>query len=292
MGKIVSYGVGATFYNFAHTALFQQDITIDFGNLVRTSQRMVMTSGGVDRYGVSKAPHEVGTLMLKSTLKSLTRNGMEALRDNLRAIEGYGLVPLVYQPTDTSEDARFCYARVTSVAMPQSQHTDLHQPATITWEVPNPIWHTSGTMGDLLGISFVLGTSLLGGNPVTINASGTSTDGTVTNAGNAAALALITLTTSASQTCQNPTIQRLVNGAVVDEVSYTAMIGNNETLIIDAQRKTVTLNGVNSFNGNFDFFHPSWMRILPGINTIRVVFANSGDAATVKVANFDDYYGA
>jgi hypothetical protein len=292
MGKLVSYGVGANFYNFAHAAFFQQDITPDFGNLVRTAQRMVMTSGGVDRYGVSKAPHEVGTVTLKGTLKSLTRNGMETLRDNLRAIIGYGLVPLVYQPTDTSEEPRFCFARVTSVAMPQSQHTDLHQPVTITWEVPNPIWHTSGTIGDLLGISFMLGSSILGGTPLTINASGTSTEATVTNNGNAPTLALVTLTTDGAQTCEDATIQRITIGQTVDEVSYAGVLGNNKTLVINAQSKIVTLDGVNSFDANFDFLHPSWLRLMPGVNTIRVLFANGGDAATVKIAYFEDYYGA
>lgn len=294
MGKITTYGYGADQYDFTNAAVHQERISSNFGNLVRTSQRMVMTSGGFDRYGVSKAPNEVGTVTLQFTLKSSTRNGMETLRNNLLEIVGYGVVPLIYQPTNPAEGERFCYARVTTVNAPQapSQHTDLHQQVTINFEVPNPVWHAAGTLGDLLGVNFILGTSVLGGTPLTINASGTSTEGTATNNGNAATLALLTLTTSASQTCQNPTIQRIVNSAVADEVSYTATIGNSGTLIIDAQSKTVTLNGTSVFNGNFDFLHPSWMRIQPGSNTIRVVFANSGDEATVKVANFDDYYGA
>jgi hypothetical protein len=294
MGHITIYGYGASQYDFTNTAVHQERISSNFSNLVRTSQRMVMTSGGFDRYGVSKAPNEVGTVTLQLTLKSSTRNGMETLRDSLRAITRYGLVPLVYQPTNPSETDRFCYARITSISMPQSpsQHTDLHQQVTINWEAPDPIWHTTDHIGDLLGVNFLLGTSVLGGTPATINASGTSTDATITNDGNAPVLAQITVTTGASQTCQNPTIRRIVGGSTVDEVSYTATLGNSKVLIIDGIAKTVTLDGVNSFNGNFDFTHPAWMRLMPGDNTIRVVFANSGDAATVKVAYFEDYYGA
>lgn len=294
MGKITTFGYGANSYDFTNAAVHQERISSNFANLVRTSQRMVMTSGGFDRYGISKAPNEVGTITLQLTIKSSTRNGMEALRDSLRAIVRYGLTILVYQPTNPAESERFCYGRVTSISMPQSpsQHTDLHQQVTINWEVPNPVWHVAGSLGDLLGVNFMLGTSILGGSPTTINAIGTSTSATVTNNGNAPALAVVTLITSPSQTCQNPTIRRIVGGNTVDEISYTATIGNSHTLIADAQSKTVTLDSVNSFNSSFDFLHPSWLRLEPGANTIRVVFANSGDAATVKIAAYDNYFGA
>ncbi len=294
MGEITTFGYGSNQYVFANSAVKQERISSNFANLVRTSQRMVMTSGGFDRYGISKAPNEVGTVTLQLTLKSSTRNGMETSRDSLRAIVRYGLSILVYQPTNPAESKRFCYARVTTVSMPQSpsQHTDLHQQVTINWEVPNPVWHVAGSMAESLGVGFILGTSILGGSPTTINASGTSTDATVTNNGNSPTLAIVTLITSASQTCQNPTIRRIVGSSIVDEISYTATIGNSKTLIADASSKTVTLDSVNSFNSSFDFLHPSWIRLEPGANTIRVVFANSGDAATVKVAAYDNYFGA
>lgn len=294
MGKLTTFGYGSNQYDFSNSAIHQERINSNFGNLVRTSQRMVMSSGGFDRYGISKSPNEVGQVTLQATLRSATRDGMEVLRDNVRSMLRYGLVPLVYQPTDATDSSRFCYARITSINIPQSPsiHTDLHQQVQITWEVPNPVWHVGTDFGALLGVDFILGTSLLGGNPDTITASGTSTDATITNNGNAPALAVITLTTGAGQTCEDTTIQRIVGGTVVDEVSYSGTIGNSKALVINAQTKTVTLDAVNSFNSSFDFTHPSWLRILPGDNTIRVVFANGGDEATVKIAYYDNYYGA
>lgn len=296
MGKISKFisadGASTYLFTIADNGCYQKSITTNFGNRQRSAIKVAMLSGGFDSYGKSISPNEVGTVQLQGTLRSSTVNGMEAKRETLEAIAGYGLGILYYQETDSAQDVKFCFARCTSISMPQrpDQYSDLHQDFTASFEVPEPVWHTDGTETSIYGEA-VYGTDTWGGTPASISASGTSTDDTVTYNGVAPAIARITISCGGSQTCQNPIVRRIVNGQTIDEISYSGTLGNNAELVINPRARSVKLNAVSDL-ANFDFLHPSWFRLVNGSNTIRVIFDNSGDAATIKVSYYENFYGA
>lgn len=293
MGLLSTFGVGSNTFDFEATHIHQQSLQVNFGGRVRASERMVMTSGGFDKYGVSPAPSEVGSIQLQLRLFATDPDDMEDYREALAALQAYGLTLLSYQERDGTAPLKFCYARCTNVSIPQDQkgHSDSIQNATVSFEVPYPVWHTAGKMDGALWGSGTWGASDWGGSPDTIAASGTLTSGTTTNNGTAVSLPSLQLSCGGAQVCQNPIIQRIVNGAVVDEVRYIGNMVNNDVLEIDCRKRSVKLNGVDVLS-SFDFRHAAWFRIAPGSNTIRVRFDNAGDAATLSIAYFEDFYGA
>jgi hypothetical protein len=293
MGRITTFGVGANSFDFDASHIHQQNLQVNFGGRVRAADRVVMASGGFDKYGVSASPSEVGTIQLQVKLHSLDPDDMEDKREALSAIQAYGLTLLQYQEADNTKPAKFCYARCTNVSIPQklSDHSDLIQQATVSFEVPNPIWHTPGKSDGARWGSGFWGTSEWGGSPDIIAATGFLTSGTTTNNGTAITLPMMKLSCSGVQVCQNPIIQRIVNGAVVDEVKFIGNMVNNDVLVIDCRRRSVKLNNVNVLS-SFDFRHAAWFRIAPGANAIRVRFDNADNAASLSISYFEDFYGA
>ena len=291
MGRILGFGESGTskYFDLTQSHIYQQNVRDNFGNLMRASKRMLMMSGGFDGWGISKTPNEVGSVQLDLKMKSMTRNGMQTYRDALRVMERYGLTKLYYQEKDSTQRERFCYARVTDVQMTQDieNHSDLHQKVQISWEVPYPVWHQDNQAGPLWG--FEWGASW--GDAPSIAASGVQTDNVLSTIGNAdSLLRYITVSCGTGQTCQNPTIQRLVDGVVKDEVSFTDTLVATDSLVFSPWERTVKKNGTLNF-ANFDYEHPRWFVLEPGDNDIRVVFANSGDAATVTLQYYDNYAG-
>ena len=67
----------------------------------------------------------------------------------------------------------------------------------------------------------------------------------------------------------------------------------DDTLVIDCRNKRVLLNGVDDYGTHFDFLHPRWFELQPGVtNPLRFLMANAGDAATVTFEYYTRYYGA
>ena len=292
LSKFLSADGADTYLTTLANGVYQKSLTTNFGNRIRAGKRVIMLSGGFDAFGKSPSPSELGTVQLQGTLRSTTRDGMEAKRESLAAMQGYGLGTLYYQETDSAQDVKFCFARLTSVDMPQKpgQHSDLQQNFTASWEVPEPIWHTDGTETSVWG-EYTWATDKWGGTPHSISASGTSTDSIVTYNGNAPALAKVSISCGGAQSAQNPIIRRIISGSAADQMSYAGTLGNNDTLVINPRARSVKLND-SSVLGSFSFLHPAWLRLYPGSNLIRVIFDNAGDAATVKLSYFENFYGA
>jgi hypothetical protein len=293
MGRLTTFGLEPSQYDFSASDVHQQKLQIGFGGRVRASERMVMLSGGFDKYGVSPSPAEVGTITLTLKLYASTPEAMEAKRRALARIQNFGLTILKYQETDTNQGEIFTFARCTNLSMPQDQanHGDLFQNATVSWEVPYPVWSSPGKAESFLSQTFVWGESVWDGNPDTINASGLQTDGTTTNNGTAIALPIITIECDGTQSCDTIYVQRLVDGEVVDEIIVYETVGNNETLTINCRKRSIDLDGANKI-AFIEFLHPTWLRILPGENDIRILFANASDEATVLIEYYEDFHGA
>lgn len=261
------FEAGGNTYTFPDTL---QDYSDNFGDTVPRTTRLPGLDGGFDELGISPAPGEIGTVRQRFVLVAASRAGMDTLRDNVKKLKGWPKGRLYMRPTNYPTDGeRYAVARIDSIQMPKREqmHTDLWQEVTVIWQVSSPIWLASGD----LSAAFV-------------EASGevTNVNGDITPlVSTAPSLAIITIQPGTGQSCENPQVQRIVDSEVVDEVSYTGTLVEDDLLIIDAGAKSVTLNGADAYTSSFDFLHHDWFRLLPGDNAIRVVFENAGDAAHV-----------
>lgn len=256
----VTFADGADEYVFPYI----QSISDNFRNAVPRTERLADLSGGFDAYLADDAPNEIGNINLSFELVSETRAGMQALVDAVGKLKSLGKRKLYLQPQGTAAE-RWCYARVNNIAIARrpADQTDLIQPVQINFQVSDPAW-TEDEEND------------------TIAASGASTDATITNDGNANALARVVVTCAAGQTAENVKVRRIVGGVTIDEMAYTGVLTAGDELELDAQAKSVLLNDADAYDA-FAFTHPDWFRLLPGANTVRIIQANAGDECTATV---------
>lgn len=288
-GGIVSFGA----FTFPDELAEFND---NFADTTPQTARLPGLHGGYNQDGDGTAQTAVGKVVVGFNLVAQTRAAMDDLRDAVNAMVEYGLQQLTYQPTELTDPTRYCWARVNFISIPQrkDEHTDLFQKVTVTFQVADPHWYV-GTGGPWqIGVGdHTLGEIGLeiggGGTPVTINASGTSSNGTVTNAGNALSIPTISIVCSGSQTFVNPTIRRIKNGKVVDEVAWTGTIQNNGELFISGKTQRITYNSSSVFGANLSYEHPDFVRLEPGANSIYVLSTSAGSAATVTIWYADVY---
>jgi hypothetical protein len=278
-------------YSFTQAGVVLGAYSDNFANLVPKTSRIFGMDGGFPEFGDDRPPSEIGTVRQSVTLVATTRALMEAKRDLLKQIADWGKQKLVMTPTDGGLE-RSCYATINSIQMNKNEgeHTDLWQTAQIIWQVVYPRWRTVGTESVLWDDGWAWDDGTVWGGGGGFAASGTSTSTTVTNNGKATVQPRISILCGAGQTVTNPIIQRLVNNIVIDEVLYVGTLVAEDALEINCRAWSVELNNTNAYSSAFDFTHPSWFRLEPGANTVRVLFTNPGDAATVQLAYYEEYY--
>ena len=225
--------------------------------------------GGFDQNHAEEDRSAVGTLSIRCTLVASTISDMQTLIDEVSSLPYLGRQKLYYQPQGAFEQ-RWCLARVSSVDLGMRAVDGLLiQRVRVQFAVSDPFWsHDEENVAQAC--------------------SGVSTDITATNDGNAVSLVRAVVACGGAQTCENVTIERSVDGTVMDSVLYTGVVGNSETLTIDAVAKSIDLDGTGKYT-DLTFTHPDWLRLLPGSNTFTVKFENVGDAATVTL-NFSDSF--
>lgn len=253
-----------------------QGYSDNFADVVAQSVRLPGLDGGFDVYGSTPAPKAIGQVRVSIRLYAETRAAMTTARTNLRAMLSWGVQKLIVQPSDAGADTRYCYARVNNINMAErpADNTDFIQSVTVVFQVADPYWMASTATS------------------TTISASGTSTDGTVTNDGNANALPVITIAPTAGNTCENPEVRRIDgSGNVLDAIGYTGTLTDTDTLTINCKTSAIEVNGSDSWSNKDETntTHPDWLRLASGDNTIRVIFANVGDVADVTF-DFEDTY--
>lgn len=282
--------VAPQLYSFTQSGVYLGTYGDNFANLVPKTTRIFGMDGGFPEFGDDRSPSEIGTVRQALTLVSTTRAGMQAKRDALASMADWGKQKLVMTTTDGTE--RFCYGAINSITInrDEAQNTDLWQPATLYWQVFYPRWRTLGTESKLWdeGWSWDDGTVWGGGGG--FSASGLATDQTVTNNGKTTVQPRISIICGAGQTVTQPTIQRLVNGIIVDEIVFGGTLVAGDTLEINCRAWSVEKNNVDAYTSSFDFLHPSWFRLAPGSNTIRVRQFNISGAATIQFAYYEEYF--
>lgn len=251
----------------------------NFGDVVVRNTRLPGVDGGFDEYLSDPAARELGSIRQGFTLQSDTKEGLDTLRDNVRAMLLWGKGYLYYRPTNYPTDGeRRCWCRLSNLQMPRDDSmANYWQRVTAIFSASAPIWEAVGSA-----------------SVDTINHTGTQTDGTVNNGGNAIALPTVRIACGAGQAMTGPIYIRRMDGTdVVDEVKYTYNLTANTYLEFDANEWRVTYNDgsdQDAYDKTFDFLHPDWLRLMPGDNTIRVVSGDAGDVATVTVTYRDTWY--
>lgn len=285
------FGEGTDQYDFSAASVVLGALEDNFKQVAEQITAIPGMAGAFSSYGRQTPPSVAGEVRQQMTLVSQTLTGMDTLRDNLNAMQDWGVQPLVKRlsnyPTDLE---RVCYGYVQSIRYTDEDagtaRTKFHQAAEILWRVLDPRWYAVPDSGALWGE--VWGGAWQGPRN-TISASGVLTDTAITYNGKTPVEVRAFVKTGAGQTCQNPTLQRVRNAKVVEQVSYTATLGAGQTLEIDAHRHAVSLNGANAYTSLFAATRRGWLTLVPGSNTIRVTFANSGDAASVELYYYDAY---
>jgi hypothetical protein len=297
MDTLVRFGSGAEQYTFNQANLVS--LRDNFRDLVQQATRLPGLSGGVNEYGTGPSPRAIGNVQAVFWLladDNLTPGQqaaqIEALKSDVARMSSFGVKRLYKQPSDASEEERYCEASISSISYTETASEQPHARLRmqVNWQVTNPRWYAQGTEAPAWGDGTIWGAGLAwGGTAPVYNISGTSTDITLTTTGNAETFPRIIIQCGAAQTAENIRIQRIVNGAVVDQVRYAGVLGNNDRLVINTRANTVTKNNVSHYTSDYTYNNAGWFRLQPGANTIKVLLDNSGDACDVEFRYYEAY---
>jgi hypothetical protein len=263
-------------------------------------------SGGFNEDGYAAAPRALGRVVVSFAVgweEALRRQGYTtvseanieaAMRkevDDVKALAGLGMQQLTYSPGGGLAE-RFCWARVNFI--PETfrfAEGGLKVTIQVTFQVPFPAW-LGGNYG---GLKYGSGAGKYGAGKkyghgaLSQACSGLNTSFTVTQNGNAVSVVKMTLSPqSAPATAQNPVIQRIKNGAVVDEVRWVGTLVYGQQLEVDGPKQRIAVSGTDAF-ADSEYQHPDLLRLEPGANSLKVIMTNSGDAATAFLYFYDVY---
>lgn len=282
--RVVSFG-GYTFENAV--SQFQDN----FLDLVPRTIRLPGLSGGFALDGITPSAQEIGRVTLRHWVQATSPAEMVNKLDAIRALASQGVKRLTVEPFPGAA-YRYCWASIHNIQMSQNvnQRPSFQQQVTFDWQIADPRWYSDADGAPYWG-EFDWGDgSKWGGTNAGTAVSGLTTTLTVTPVGNAPTLPKISIMTYAAQTVTNPTIQRLIAGVVVDSVAYTGVLGAHETLLINCRSQAVRWQSQSAYAA-FTALRPErWLELQPGANTLKVLFGNSGDAATVRIGYEDAWW--
>ena len=281
MATVLRFEANGQIYTFTNV----QTVLDNFRDLVSRIVRLPGSDGGFNEYGSRRPASAIGTVQVSFIIRSATKAGMEDLRDDAKEMADWGEGALFKQPSDSSDDERFCTATIDAINMTDrpSGHTEFQQPGQATFSVPHPYWLTKGN-GILWGGGALWGdAAAIWGGAAVINATGRSTSGSATNNGKATTWPNISVTIPAGQLMTSIEIQRIKNGAIIDAIRFDDSLEAADQLTIKTLKKSVTVNGVDRFTTVFDFLHPDWFRLEPGSNAIEVLLGKTTDRADVRL---------
>lgn len=288
-GGIVSFGT----YTFPKTL---KEFVSNFGDVVPSTVRMPGLDGAWNSDGDGDAPSQTGKITVGFMLMAETREEMDALRDAVRGLRRQGVARLVYQPTDPTDPARFCLARVNMLIMSERKdnHTDLWQDVQLIFQVSDPVWKVNNYGGHYIGEPGLIiddpATWTIGGGGYSVAASGLSTSITVPYVGNAPAIPKVFIEPGSGDSCEDVIIERVASsGLVLDSVRYSGVIAFGQSLCIDGEKQIVTVNGAEAWANVMDYQHPDLLRLEPDETSFIVKFKNAGDAADVQFNFYDAY---
>lgn len=275
---VVSFGA----YEFKYVKQFRTN----FNNGTPVTTKLPFAFGTWAETGQSALPSEQAMVEVGTTLAAWSKEEMDGLRDEVKAMRSWGLQKLVYQPSDPADGERYTWGVVNNISIPQREdnHTNYFQDVTIQFYCPYPFWMGGEYEGLLAGDPSLIADSALyfGEGALVIPCAGLETLTTVTNNGNAPAVCIFTIAPPSGESCQNPIIQRIVNDVVVDGVGYNGILTDADSLEGNGFAQWIGLNGANAF-ADSDWLHPNLLRLMPGENSLRIKFTNAGDEADLRL---------
>ena len=283
---ITSFVSGSNTYTFP-TSPADQAFFTNFGNVKNFMQQLPGVNSGFDMFGEGRRPTEAGTIRRNSYLVSSTISGMKTLRDNINKMVDWGRGRLYDTLRDGSIRWCNCWLNAIVIREERHKHTDLFQPVQLTFATDDPFWYTAGTMGALLGSTFILGTSVLGGGTTT-TLSGLTNDFTITNNGSAYTVPIINIIADTGKNASYPRLQRIVNGTVKDYVNYNGVLATGQTAYFDPVTQTYIAKGSIAYS-DFSTLTPDGIRLAPGSNTLRLLLDNSADGAKVQIRYYERF---
>ncbi len=257
--------------------MVQQKFTTNFGEQIVRTTRYPGLSGGLDEYGLSPGPGEIGVIWFTLTLVSYTRLGMEAFRDSIKSLGDLGVQKLVYQPMDTELPARWCYARINHLRIEQrfDQHTDLFQPVEMIFQVISPYWETQGNRPSWDDTLQWDDTELWGGLPQVVTGPSTVYK-TFSLSGSAISYPVIQIIPRPGEELTGITI--LKHGTPTDSIELNGTYTDSDPITINCFSSEVTIGGSPGYSTEFEVTHPQWMRLNVGDNLISFSVVNGGIA--------------
>lgn len=277
---------GSETYTFP-TNVTNQDFRTNFKNLLTKASRIPGASGGVDEYGIGRSPSPVGNIQFSIYLTTQSKASMQGLRDALNEIADWGVGIL----TDNLNGVdRWALCRVSDISMSEERQDtkyNLWQKAQLSFQAAEPFWLTVGNQNVWDGTYTFNSAISWDGNTGfnTINGSGTFT---LTNNGNAYTVARLVARVTGATPFSQFIAQRIVSGGVTDQWVYTGSIVQNDILEVSPRNQWVLLNGDDKI-GNFDFNHPDWMRLMPGVNTIKIALDDAAATVLCKGLYYERY---
>jgi hypothetical protein len=240
-----------------------------------------VADGSFDHLG-DDSPKAGGTVTHKCLLVGATFEDLDDEIDDFKAGMNQGRQPLYFTMRDGT--VRWTWAKKVSISLPSSGQRRLLAPAAVTFQVADPYLYSITAAGGPVWGSFIWGLGVLwgtGGVTVSFPFAGLSTVITVTNQGNANALAAITASCSAMQTAEDVNVARWVGGAV-QWIQATRVIAAGKALVWDCRAYSVEYDGADDYaNFSMGANQVEWLHLEPGDNTIRITCANAGDAGTI-----------
>lgn len=279
----VRFGDGSKSYTFPYPQAIRD-------NFAETQAKLVTIpgmAGGVDIYGVEAAPGVIGKVRLDFEIYTDDEATMTALRSAAKAMAAWGVRRLVYQPTEPTDDERWCWARIDSISDPEDVSRTAHiQRMTVEFLVASPYWYSIGTEAPLWG-TFKWGQAIWGPTATKHGVVG-SDSFTITPDGNAETLGRILFTTNAAQGFTNPVIRRRVDGELLDEITFiNTTVGIQDCLIVNPRAHSVR-KGMTNYYAQMTAKHPAWLRLEPGVdNDIEVAFGSAADSAYLQIAYYE-----
>lgn len=269
-----------------------KDYRDNFADVLARTSRVVGVSGGVDEFGRGVALSEVGNVQAGFFLISESREGMTALRDDLKKLLGWGVKKLWMQPSDPTAKPRWTWARVNNINMPEKRerHTDLWQKVTLSFQCADPRWYSHPSAW-LLDSGEVLDDGLtVGGyraSSTTVNNGSTIT---LTNNGSTTTPLYLRFDAGANSVTDLRVSLRDADNVEIGRWRFEDTLSANQILEVDSTALSVTVTDT-ATNGRYDAFNPQigtgFLELPSGTNTLVITGSFTGN-----ITMYADYLDA
>lgn len=272
MDQVMRFGLGAT-ESYKFTPKNQTEYQDNFSNIMQSGVRVVGKDGVVTPYGLGRGPAESGNVSIRFWVfgDDIYDTGQQI--SQIRGLGYLGLRRLF--KLHSNGELMWTWASVSSVTTAQTvrRSSHLRQQVQVTFQCPETRWY--GTPG-----MYFLDDELLFGDglsfpPLKLDQEAVSNGSTVTvtNRGNAPVSAYVRWEGNGTDSFTNPVLVRKNwLGETVNSLTYTATIGANDVVEIDARSYSVTSrNALTALSGD-------WLTIPAGSWTLTVsgTFTSTG----------------